>query len=470
MILRADDALGFTDDFWERHALPTLMEYVSIPCLSPAFDPDWRRNGHLEDAVSLIKAWCKRHTPDGTELDVLQSAGRTPVLLVDIPGTLPGHVFLYGHLDKQPPLEGWRSGLGPWLPVREGERLYGRGSADDGYAVFAAVGAVALLAAQGIPYPRCTLLIECSEESGSPDLPHYLQTAAERIGSPDLVVCLDSGAGDYDRLWITTSLRGLIGGTLTVRVLREGVHSGDGGGVVPSSFRIAGMLLDRIEDRTTGQICKEFQTEIPPHVQAQLKEAAEALGQCHYDRFPLLDGIQTLGGDTLRNLCNRTWRPALEITGAGGLPALEKAGNVLRPFTALKLSLRLPPTLDGKAAGERLVQLFQCNPPFGADVEYQEEWGASGWVCAPFDAWLKEALQDASTAFYGHSAVYSGEGFAIPFLQTLINTFPKAQFVVTGVLGPSSNAHGVNEFLHLGMVKRVTACIGEVIGRVGLLT
>jgi len=465
MNLHPAQALRFVDSFWEDRVLPTLRDYIEIPNQSPLFDTDWERHGYMDDAVALVKAWCEEHIPSNAEITVHTCAGRTPLLLIDIPGSLPGQVLLYGHLDKQPPCSGWREGLDPWSPVREGDLLYGRGSADDGYAVFACIGAIALLEAQGIPCPRCVLLMECSEESGSPDLAYYLDRLQDRIGIPDLVVCLDSGCGNYEQLWVTTSLRGLIGGNLTVEVLRDGVHSGDASGVVPSSFRIIRALLDRIEDRETGEIVEAFQVAIPPRTLEQIGRAADALGADHFRRLPVVGDLSTVGATTFDNVVNRTWRPALEITGAGDLPALDAAGNVLRPCTSLKLSLRLPPTLDATWAGATLARMLQTDPPYQARVSYAAEWEASGWQSPPFSGWLDSALQESSTTFFGRPAIYSGEGFSIPFMPALVQAFPNTQFVVTGVLGPHSNAHGPNEFLHLGMAKQLTACVGELVSR-----
>jgi len=465
MNLDPTPALRFVDNFWEDRILPTLRDYIGIPNQSPCFDADWEDKGYMDDAMGLVKAWCEKQAPRNVEVTLHTCAGRTPLLLVDIPGRLPGQALLYGHLDKQPSGSGWREGLSAWSPVREGDLLYGRGAADDGYAVFACIGAITLLETQGIPFPRCVLLIECSEESGSQDLAYYLDRLQDRIGTPDLVVCLDSGCGNYEQLWVTTSLRGLIGGNLTVEVLREGVHSGDASGVVPSSFRIIRALLDRIEDPETGEVVEAFQVPVPPCILEQIRRAVDALGTDHFRRLPVSGELSLVGANTFENVVNRTWCPALEITGAGDLPPLDAAGNVLRPRTSIKLSLRLPPTLDTTRAGATLARILQTDPPYGARVGYEEKQGADGWQAPPFSGWLDAAVQEASTTFFNRPAIYSGEGFSIPFMPALVQAFPATQFIVTGVLGPDSNAHGPNEFLHLGMAKKLTACVGEIVSR-----
>ena len=403
----------------------------------------------------------------GLKVEILRLPGRTPLLYFDVPasvGSGDSTVLLYGHLDKQPEMSGWRDGYGPWDPLLEDGKLYGRGSADDGYAVFAALSAIGALQAQGIAHSRCTGMIETCEESGSYDLPAYLDALAPRLGRVDFVIGLDSGCGDYERMWDTTSLRGLAGGRLTVEVLTEGVHSGDASGVVPSSFRIARKLLDRIEDATTGRVLPpEFHAPIPPERAEQAKRAAEMLGDSVIAKFPLAGSTQPMVSDSTEAVLNRTWRPALSIIGADGLPSNADAGNVLRPKTSLTLSLRLPPTVDGASAGRMLKRLLEADPPYGATVRFDEEQGATGWSAPPSAPWLKRAVNDASMQFYGKPSAAMGEGGTIPFMAMLGKHFPEAQFLITGVLGPHSNAHGPNEFLHVPYAKKLTACVATII-------
>jgi len=452
------------DTVWEEEILPVLTEYVAIPCKSPAFDADWATRGEIDRAVTLVEAWCRAQEIDGLSVEVVRLAGRTPLLWLEVPGVGTDRVLLYGHLDKQPEMAGWADGLSPWAPVRRADRLYGRGGADDGYAIFASLAALRLLREQGVDHAPCGILIEACEESGSYDLPAYIEHLAPRIGSPSLVVCLDSGCGNYDQLWCTTSLRGLAGGVLQVEILNEGVHSGDAGGVVPSSFRIARALLSRIEDEGTGAISlAELHPEIPAERLAQAEVAARVLGDRVYRRFPFANGGGPATRDGRELVLNRTWRPSLEVIGAEGLPGLGDAGNVLRPRTDLKLSLRLPPTVDPRQANRRLREILEANPPHGARVSYCSEWGAAGWNAPTLAPWLETALEEASQAWFGREAVLMGEGGTIPFMAMLGERFPAAQFVITGVLGPESNAHGPNEFLHVPTAKRLTGCVGQLL-------
>jgi len=449
---------------WDSDIVPQLIEYIRIPNKSPMFDANWQANGYMDAATELLADWARKQDVAGMRLEVLRLEGRTPLIFIEIDGQGDDCVLLYGHLDKQPEMTGWADDLGPWKPVLRGDRLYGRGGADDGYAIFGSITAIRALQDQGLPHSRCVILIEACEESGSYDLPHYVDHLAERIGEPSLVVCLDSGCANYDQLWCTTSLRGLAGGNLKVSVLSEGVHSGDASGVVPSSFRVLRQLLSRLEDEATGRILpKELSVEIPEERLEQAQRAAQVLGDDVFDKFPFLPGMVPMTDDLAELVLSRTWRPMLSITGADGIPPLSDAGNVLRPCTAVKLSLRLPPTLDPKVASELLTQLMTRNPPYGALVEYEVEKSSTGWNAPALAPWLEQAIDQASQEFFGAPAMYMGEGGTIPFMGMLGEKFPGAQFMITGVLGPHSNAHGPNEFLDIPTGKRVTSSVAKVI-------
>ena len=461
-------AQRFVSSKWDDEIVPQLVEYIRIPNKSPMFDADWEKHGYMDDAVRLMEGWARAQDIPGMQLEVVRLEGRTPLIFIDIPAANGGNaddcILLYGHLDKQPEMTGWDDDLGPWKPVLRDGKLYGRGGADDGYAIYGSLAAIMALQEQKVPHARCVVLIEACEESGSYDLPAYVDHLADRIGQPSLVVCLDSGCGNYDQLWCTTSLRGLAGGNFTVKVLEEGVHSGDASGVVPSSFRILRQLLSRIEDEETGRILLDgLHVEIPAERQAQAEKCAEVLDTAVFDKFPFLPGMTPMSDELAELVLNRTWRPALSVTGIGGMPSLESAGNVLRPHTAVKLSLRLPPTLDGKRAGELLQDALLRDPPNGAHVTLELEKASSGWNAPAMAPWLERAVDAASHAFYGRPAMYMGEGGSIPFMGMLGEKFPGAQFMITGVLGPHSNAHGPNEFLHIEMGKRVTASVAHVI-------
>jgi len=466
----------FVERTWDDEIVPALTAYIAVPAKSPMFDADWQKNGYIERVVRDAAAWVEGKKVAGLKLEVIRLEGRTPLIFFDVPATKAGSsdtICLYGHLDKQPEFNGWRSDLGPWTPKYENGLLYGRGGADDGYAIYAAITAIMALDRQGIARPRCVGIIESCEESGSFDLPAYIDLLRERLGNVGLVVCLDSGAGNYDQLWLTTSLRGNVTGTLRVEILTEGVHSGDASGLVPSSFRILRQVLDRLEDANTGRLLPaSFHCAIPADRVEQARATARILGDEVWKRFPWACGAD--GGPTLPTttdpveaLLNRTWRPTLSVTGADGFPELRNAGNVLRPSTAFKLSLRLPPLVDGNAAATTLKALLEDNAPYNAKVTFAADGrvgaqGASGWNAPTLGRWLDDALNAASRAHYGAPCGTIGQGGTIPLMSMLQQGFPAAQMMVCGVLGPKSNAHGPNEFLHVPYAKRLTAAVAQV--------
>jgi acetylornithine deacetylase/succinyl-diaminopimelate desuccinylase-like protein len=454
----------FVDKQWHSSIVPTITEYIKIPNKSPMFDPDWKKHGFMDRAVKLIEGWCRERSIEGMKIEVLAPKDRTPLIFMEIPGSGKETVLLYGHLDKQPEFEGWQKGLGPWEPVMKGDRLYGRGGADDGYAAFASLTAIEALKKQKTEHARCVVLIEACEESGSFDLPYYIDTLEKRIGDVSLVICLDSGCGNYDQLWSTTSLRGIVAGNLVVETISEGVHSGDASGIVPSSFRVLRTLLSRLEDERTGEIIpKDFHVDIPDQRVQQARAAAGVLKEEVYSKYPWHKGVRPMATDPVELMLNRTWRPVLSITGARGLPDLKDAGNVLRPMTAVKISLRVPPTCDAEKATGKLKQLFEKDPPYGAKVTFEAEKGSAGWNAPELAPWLQDSVSKASKTYFGKDAVYMGEGGSIPFMGMLGKKFPKAQFLITGVLGPQSNAHGPNEFLHIPTGKKLTSCVAQVI-------
>ena len=464
----ADLARARSAEVWEHSIVPALHRYIAIPNVSAAFDADWKANGYMDAAATLISAWCRDRPIPGLTVEVIELEGRSPMIVMEVPATsgVDGDdtVLMYGHLDKQPEMTGWREGLGPWTPVREGDRLYGRGGGDDGYSAFASLTSLEALHAAGGAHARCIVLIEASEESGSPDLAAYVEHLADRIGTPSLVICLDSGCADYERMWVTTSLRGLVALHLTVEVLENGLHSGDVSGIVPSSFRILRQLLDRVEDASTGRILVDaLHTSIPPDRLRETHATAAALGGRPSDEYRFAGTTEPMSSDAIDQFLQRTWRPTLSYISADGFPPSSRAGNVLRPSTTLGLSFRLPPTVDADEARDTLMALLSADPPSGATVVVAGTEAASGWNAPEFAPWLTESLTHASQATFGRPFLTEGEGGSIPFMGMLGQRFPHAQFVITGVLGPESNAHGPNEYLHLPTAERITAALAMVI-------
>lgn len=463
-IVNQEQNFEYINKMWDNSIIPELQKYIAIPNKSPHFDPDWKKNGYMDKAVALISTWCKNNALPDMKLDVIQLENRTPVIFMELPGDSDETILLYGHLDKQPEMTGWDDDLSPWKPVLRGDKLYGRGAADDGYAAFASLTALKALHEQNIKRARCVILIEACEESGSYDLPFYIEALEERIGSPSLIICLDSGCGNYDQLWMTTSLRGLAGGRLSIEVLKQGIHSGSGSGIAPSCFRILRQLINRIENETTGDIIlNDLHTDIPEQRMQQAKQAASVLGKSVYDDLPFHENVHPESSSVAELILRRTWKPALSVTGMDGMPAISNAGNVTLPKLSVKFSMRLPPAADADTAAKKLKEILEANPPHQAKITFDIDDTGSGWNAPAQEKWLIDSANNASQQYFGKDAVYMGEGGSIPFMGMLGKKFPKAQFVITGVLGPASNAHGPNEFLHIPTGKKLTACVATII-------
>ena len=457
-------AAEFVNNMWDTSIVPEISEYIKVPNKSPSFDPDWEAHGHMEKAVQMLEAWSKTQPIDGMQVEIVRIEGRTPILFMDIPGASDDVVLLYGHYDKQPEFSGWDEDLDPWTPTIRDGKLYGRGGADDGYATFGSLTAIRALQEQGVAHAHCVVIIEGCEESGSFDLPYYIDLLEDRIGSPSLVVCLDAECGNYDQLWCTTSLRGNLTGTLRADVLTEGVHSGSASGVVPSGFRVLRKLLSRIEDEDSGHVTLDaLHVDIPEERVGQARKAAATLGDSAYQKYPWAVESPSPSESIDELLLNNTWRPTLSITGADGLPALVDAGNVLLPFNTLKLSFRLPPTCNADLAAAAVKEVLDADTPPLCKVEFEVESTMAGWDAPPVAAWLEASMNKASEAFFSKPSMYMGTGGTIPFMGMLGEKFPDAQFLITGLLGPKSNAHGPNEFLHIETGKRLTSCVAQVL-------
>jgi len=475
--LNAPQVLSEVSSAWDQQIVSELSDYIAIPAKSPLFDADWVAHGFIDTVVRNTATWIEAQKVPGLTLEIVRLPGQTPVLFFEVAATRSNAqqtVLMYGHLDKQPEFSGWRSDLGPWTPKYQDGKLYGRGGADDGYAAYAAIAAIQALKSQKVEHPRIVGLIETCEESGSPNLLQYIDALGSRLGDVGLVICLDSGAGNYDQLWLTNSLRGVAGGVLKVQILSEGVHSGDASGLVPSSFRILRHVLDRLEDSATGHLLPAaFHCEVPAERLAQAQATAAILGDAVHQNFPWAHydcgGDQRFSlpttTDPLQGLLNRTWAPTLSVVGVDGFPDMKDAGNVLRPYTAFKLSLRLPPLVDAAVAVEQLKTLLEDNAPYQAQVTFAPGGHATGWNAPITAPWFEKALDDASNTYFGAPCGYVGQGGTIPLMNMLSKGFPKAQMMVCGVLGPKSNAHGPNEFLHVPYAKKLTAAVAQVIAQ-----
>lgn len=455
--------LEYLEKEFDSTIIPTLCEYIKIDNLSPNFDPEWATNGKAEKAAKLLLDWALSKNVKGLKGELLKLEGLSPLIHLEIESNGgDGTIFMYGHFDKQPHFTGWLEGTGPCKPVIIGDLLYGRGGADDGYAIFSSLMAIKAIQDFGLKHGKVNIIIEGSEESGSPHLMQYIDHLKEKIGTPDLLVCMDSGCKDYERLWITTSLRGMVMKDLTVECLEESVHSGLGTGHGPDSFTVIRQLLDRIEDSKTSRVIDDFQVNIPESKYVEGKQVADILGK-GFSLVKLKDGVNYITDDLSELYLNGTWRSTLCVVGQTGLPQHDLAGNVLRDKTSVRLSMRLPPTKDPKEASQKLTELLTKDPPYNSIIKVVGKSKGHGWAANEFTDKLKNSLSKSSFSFWGKDSQTVGEGGSIPFINSLAQKFPKSEFLVLGVLGPGSNAHAANETLNIPYCKKVTATLTHAV-------
>ena len=454
----------------DQGVIPTLVEFVRIPSLSPDYDPNWETNGLLLEAMNLMIKYVDSLSIKGFTHEVLKEPGKPWLFYGTLPATDPSlpTVLMYGHFDKQPHMEGWSEGLGPATPVIRGDRLYGRGCSDDGYAIPTSAVIMKALQEFSIPHGKIILIGENEEESDSSSLVYYVNLLKPRMGQIDIVVCLDSGILTYDQLWVTTSLRGIMNLDLTVKTLKAGVHSGGGSGIIPSTFRILEILLSRIEDKDTGRILvPELHTNIDPQVYIDKASTIKVINDSFLKLIPFEDGVKPVSNDLTQMYLDNTYVPTLVVTGVEGLPSLQNAGNVLQPQITLRLSIRVPPGVDSKVALEAVKRELVRDPPYNAKVSVSETSPDNGWAQKPNKEWLDDALNQASLKFFGNEALKLGEGGTIPFIGFLGESFPSSQFIITGLLGTDSNAHSVDENLDIPYLKKLTCCMIDAFGTLG---
>lgn len=442
---------------FETEGLGALLAFVKVPSLSPRFEAEWAVKGDIEQAVETVKVWAEGLEVPGLSTTVLRLSNAPPVLLCDIPGSSPASatILLYGHLDKQPGQASWPA----FTPVLKEGKLYGRGAADDGYA---AITALLAIKACGADRPRCVVILETEEESGSPHFSAYLEEIKNRIGLPALIIVLDSNIPSYGRFWVTESMRGSLNFDLRVDVLGKGVHSGSSG-LVPDSFRVLRCLLARLEDSKTGRIrLAQLHSALPPHLYRVFASLSQ-LDPAWLSAFPFCDSTVPLQPDTVELRLNQAWRPALTVTGVDGLPSSEKAGNVVRPYTAVRVAIRLPPDVNPVLAYKAVEKAVLAAVPSQAKVTISNCAVAEGWVNRTPSPKLQSAIKEAAQHCFGTEASASAAGGTIPVLSLLSATFPEAEFLVTGVLGPGSNAHCPYECLDIEYCVKLTAAIASIL-------
>ena len=450
---------------FDTNIIPSLSDYIRIDNLSPNYDPEWETNFKLEKAGYHLLVWSLNQGVKGMKGELIKEPGRTPMVYLEIPPQGSDKtILLYGHFDKQPHLGEWAEGLGPTKPVIKDGNLYGRGASDDGYSTYTCVSAIKAIQSQKGKHGKIIITIEGGEESGSPDLVYYLKKLSDRIGTPDLMVCMDSGCKDYNTFWITTSLRGVCVLDLTVECLEESVHSGSGSGIAPDSFTIMRILLDRLQDSKTGKSLVPIDVEIPSYRIEDAKKLGEYMKEkCVNDIVKLSPGVKPLSDDYSEIILNNTWRSTVVVTGMSYFPPAETAGNVLRAKTQCRISVRLPPIFNCKQSEVVLKEILEKDPPFNSKVTCKIMVSGNGWAAKDLCEPLKKSFNESSKKIFGKEFYNSGEGGSIPFIAELGELFPKCEMLVTGVLGPGSNAHCLNECLNIQFTKNITVALAHAI-------
>jgi len=470
--LNVEETRKNVDQFWDSWYVPGLSDFIRVPNLTPMVDPDFLTNGHNEKAMELVDNYINKLEIKGINKKIFQPEGMTPLIIYVVDkteGASDTQIMAYGHLDKQPWMEGWGEGLHPTTPVIRGDYLYGRGGGDDGYAPFSTMLAIKNAQMQGVKHPRIALVLETEEESGSPNLIPLLKIAKDYIGEPDFLLCLDSGAFDYGQLWLTSSLRGVTLCDVTVKAAKGGYHSGEVGGIVPETFRVMRHLLNRLDDSETGDVMKELETELPAYALPEAKKMAELMKTDLAEKYKMEEGVEFVSKDMEKMYLDNTWKANLSITGAGGLPQYQKAGNVVRASTSLRLSMRLPPNMDAKKANMHVKEKLTTNVPHNCKVEIHGDHNGNGWCMKDPEPWFHEAMNNASKNFYDGKEYGSyGMGGSIPFLAQLGGLYPNTFIVALGLLGPQSNAHAPNECINLAYAKKLTQCMSHIIVDIGV--
>lgn len=462
------DALAFSAAAWQDGglALEGLKSFIRVPNVSPGYDPEFFTNGLIIKAIDTVKAWIEAQGIAGLTTTLFAEPGCEPLLLVEIPGTAaPGApvVLAYGHLDKMPPLDapGWSAGLFAYDPVIRDGKVYGRGTNDDGYNCFLVITALKYLQSKGLAYPKVTLILETGEESGDTEIQQYLERLRPKIGDVDLILVLDGEAQDYQTFWGCTSLRGIVNGVLDISHLATPCHSGMATGLVPSTFRIARILLSRIEDAATGEVLlrEAHAPEIPATRIEQCRLIAAQLGDRSHAIVSPLPGAELLSKDNAELLLAKAWKPGLAVTGCDGIPSVGDGSNVMRTRTALKLSLRLPPGVNAEVTAAALKRVLEADPPYGAKVTYTAVSAGNGWKGPDLSGKIDVAMREATRAVFGGVPLYYGEGGSIPLCNKFQELWPDAQLLVSGCAGTDSNPHGYDESLNLEYTGKFSALL-----------
>lgn len=452
----------YIEKMFTYNILPNLMDFIRIPNLSPAYDYNWKTNGLLLKAANLIISYAKSLNIKNAEINLIQDKGYTPLIFIDIPSSRENDnrtVLFYAHFDKQPYGTGWDEDKEPTKPVIINGRLYGRGSADDGYASFSILTAIKACQEHNCPMPRICIIFEGAEESTDEDLTYYFDKLLPIIGENVIAfIPLDSGCSDYERLWITNSLRGVVDFDIKITSLDNDCHFGpEASGRVAENLFLLRKALDGVVDTTTGEILIDefFVKEIPTSIEKEMDKEIEIVGDKFFDDIPLYDGVKPLKSDVKEAMINNRWKPSISILGVDNCPKIEDNGFGVSKSINVRLSMRLPPGINGNNAMNALKKVINNNSYFSAKFEFGYMSLAEGWCLSDISERTKNVLNKASLEYFGKEIVFKGAGGSIPFITYFQTKYPKADVICTGILGADSFEHGPNENLNIEACKKM---------------
>ena len=452
----------YIEKMFTYNMIPNLMNFIRIPNLSPAYDYEWNTNGLLLKAANLIIAYAKSLEIKNAQINLIQDKGYSPLIFIEIPASRPNDnrtVLLYAHFDKQPHGTGWDDDKGPTKPVIQNGRLYGRGSADDGYASFSMLTAIKACQEHNCPLPRICLIFEGAEESTDEHLTYYFNKLLPIIGENVIAfIPLDSGCADYDRLWITNSLRGVCDYEINIQTLDNNISFGpEASGRIAENLFILRKAIDAVMDTSTGDVkIEEFYVkDIPEEIQEEMDKEIEIVGEQFFKEIPLYEGVKPLKTDIKEAMINNRWKPTCSILGIDNCPKIEDNGFGVKKSITVKMSMRLPPGIDSHAALEALKKVVKENIYFDAKVKFLSAEVADGWKLTNFSEKTKNVLNKASKEYFGNELVFKGMGGSIPFITYFQTKYPNADVICTGILGADCFEHGPNENLHLEACKKM---------------
>ena len=458
----------YVDKQFTLNILPNLMNFIRIPNLSPLFDPNWKTNGYLFKAANLIVSYAKSLNIKNAEINLLQDSGHTPMVFIEIPASRKNDnrtVIFYGHYDKQPYGTGWDKDKSPTNPVIVDGRLYGRGSADDGYASFSILTAIKTCQEFNCLMPRICCLFEGAEESTDADLKYYFDKLIPILG--DNVVAfipLDSGCPDYDRLWMANSLRGIVDIDVNIQTLDQESHYGpEASGIIAENLFLMRKIYDGLVDSTNGEFkLEEFkiaEDKIPAIVMEQMQKEIEIVGDNFIKNIPLYEGVSPLKTDVKELMINNRWKPSCFILGIDNCPKTEDRGFGVSSGINVRMSIRIPPTVDKNKAIEALKKALSDNIYFGAQVKLGYLDYGEGVLLANMSNKVKNILNKASLEFFGNESVFTGVGGSIPFIGYFQSKYPNTDIICTGIVGSDSHEHGPNENLNIEACKKMVCVL-----------